>query len=292
MLFHISCLGVLMISLSLLLQGCNDSDQSFLPIEVALPTRMINGFQVPLFPSPEEQLTFTHSSFSSLDEKKAALEAVAAFFPDAAEQRGEAALDLAYLQMGSDYRQATVEQYRNAMAGYENIIEVYHQIPAICAKAYWYMGWISCNLLNDPGRGIEFFRVIVDRYPGAEMKTALNIPLVSISESQDMTDHLSGKEKKKYWSELSLLETVRCALDAQTARDAFLRLRAGDPGGRLTGNALRILLQRQVISPEAVRFAHEYLELKTDHPFIEADIRELVSQSRLPSISAKGEAFH
>ena len=93
----------LLIVLLLVVAGCDEAPPTFQVREPALQVRTINGHAVPAFPTPEEQLAYTRSSFADLNEKRAALEAVALLFPDAEEPGGEAALELAYLRLGPDY---------------------------------------------------------------------------------------------------------------------------------------------------------------------------------------------
>ena len=271
-----ACL-TLLAALLLLATGCDEAPPTFQVREPALQVRTVNGHAVPAFPTPEEQLAYTRSSFAGLEEKRAALEAVALLFPDATLQGGEAALELAYLQLGPDYRLASVEARQAAIAAYQAIVETHGQFPAIAARAQWYVGWIACTLLDERERGLAAFRAVIQRFPQVERTTNPGMPLVSLAEPPVKTESLTGGEERTFWADLALLATVRCADGEQTAREAFLQLRQRDTKGRCTGLALRELLQRWPATAEAIGLAHDYVQGTPAHPLIEEDLRALLS---------------
>ena len=91
-------------------------------------------FAIPRQISPEKQLSFALSSTDSA-EKVAALQAIEILFPRNRFYIGLAELELAYLQLGSDYRLATEKQRRTALKHYESIATRFSDLPDISAKA-------------------------------------------------------------------------------------------------------------------------------------------------------------
>ncbi len=270
----------LLIVLLLVVAGCDEAPPTFQVREPALQVRTINGHAVPAFPTPEEQLAYTRSSFTDLDEERAALEAVALLFPDAEQQEGEAALELAYLQLGPDYRLASTEARQAAIAAYQAIIKTHGRFPAIAARAQWYVGWIACTLLDERQRGLAAFRAVVEQYPQVERTTAPGMPLVSLAEPSAEAASPAGGEVRTFWADLALLAIVRCADGERTAHEAMLQLRQRDPQGRCTGLALRELLRRAPAVTETIGFAHEYLQGSSAHPSIEEDLRALLHEDQ------------
>lgn len=268
--------GLLVVLLAQL-PGCDRDEPASHVREPALQVRTINGHAVPVFPSPDEQLAYTRSSFARQDEKLAALEAVARFFPDAEAQRGEAALELAYQRLGSDYRQASAADARAALAAYEAILLTHGELPAIAVKAQWYRGWIHCTLLGDRERGLAAFRTLVERFPQTARTTGPSAPLVSLTPSAEKSDPLAGGEEPILWADLALLAMVRCADGEKTAREALVRLWQRDPHGRCTGLALRELLRLTPPLDEAVDRARDYLAGNSAHVAIASDLRDLLA---------------
>ena len=242
----------LLTRLLVLLFGCDQESPTFQIREPALQVRTVNGQAVPVFPTADEQMAYTRSSFARLEEKRAALEAVALFFPDAAVQRGEAGLELAYLHLGTDYRQASAEAARQALSAYEQLLDTHGDFPAIAAKARWYQGWICCTLLAERERGLTAFRTLVEQFPQVERTTGPGAPMVSLTAPSERDVPLVGSEEQIFWADLALLAITRCAAEDETVRSALQQLWRRDPRGRCTGLALRDLLRRTPPSVEAV----------------------------------------
>lgn len=273
---------ILAVLFLLFLQGCKDTSPPLITARKILPSTLINGFQVPVFPSPDEQLNYTQSWFDSQDEKKAALLAVTLLFPDAREQRGAAALDLSSLRLGQDYRLAAPAACLEAIQNYREIIEEFQDRPEICAKACWYMGWIFCDLLKDKKKGIEMYQIVVSRYPEIKMDMAPAIPWITIVAPADYTDMQSRYTTNQFWADIALVEIIRHAEEIHTVRKAFSLLWTDHRNSLNIGIALRVLLQRQDLRQEVIPFAQEYLLEKTTNPPLQNDIR-----SALAGISRK-----
>ena len=269
---------VLLAALLTLLFGCDQETPTFQIREPALQVRTINGQAVPVFPTADEQMAYTRSSFARLEEKRAALEAVALFFPDAAVQGGEAGLELAYLHLGADYRQASAEAARQALAAYERLLDSHGGFPATAAKALWYQGWICCALLAERERGLTAFRTLVEQFPQVERTTGPGTPMVSLTAPSESDVPLAGSEERIFWADLALLAITQCAHEDETARSALQQLWRRDPRGRCTGLALRDLLRRKPPPVEAVSRARDYLAADSVHAFIVSDLRALLAE--------------
>jgi hypothetical protein len=265
------------------LQGCKEHSTPQINVRQTIPTRWVSGFLVPVFPSPEEQLNYTSSWFETQTEKKAALTAVSQFFPNALKQRAEAALELSYLGLGRDYRLATPEACLEALRNYREIITRFHTLPKICAKAYWYMGWISCDLLKDNKKGVEMHETVVARYPNTRLNLTPPVPWVTFITPQASTAKKVYEETNPLWADLSRLEIIRHADNADTVRKAFSGLWGGSGNQRIVGIALKLLLTRQDLGREMVPFAEEYLQKSTADAALQNDIRLALAGMRQPN---------
>jgi hypothetical protein len=270
-------LSFLAIFFFLILTGCDNSSTPLVAARKTLPTTIISGFQIPVFSSPDEQLNYTQSWFDSQDEKKASLLAVARLFPDATGQRAAAALDLSYQLLGQDYRLAASEICLEAIKNYREIIEEFQDLPEICAKAYWYMGWIFCDLLKDKKQGIEMYQIVVIHYPEMKLNRSPAVPWITIVAPIDNTDNQSHSTTSQFWADIALVEIIRNAEETDTVRKAFSHLWAGHRNSQNIGVALRLLLQRQDLDQETIPFAQEYLQEKTANPSLQNDVRDAVA---------------
>ncbi len=270
--------AMLAMLLLLSLSGCKQrQSSSALMTNRKMPSVVqVDGFKVPVFPSAEEQLNYTHSWFESLEEKKAALAAVARFFPKATEQNGAAALDLAYLVLGRDYRLATTEKCKEAIDHYQQIIKEFHEFPQICAKATWYIGWISCDLLGDCPKGLMMYRTVVNNYPDERLNLTPAVPWVTFITPQSSADKKDQTTANPLWADLARIEIIRHADDASTAQKAFFEIWNGDRNKQVEGIALKLLLQRNDLSQEIVPYAEAYLRQTTVDTALQNDIRSVL----------------
>jgi len=263
------------------LQGCREPSTPQINARQTLLTHSVNGFQVPIFPSAEEQFNYTNSWFEKREEKKAALAAVSQFFPKALEQRGAAALELTYMELGRDYRQATPEDCRKAIENYRKIITRFHTLPEICAKAYWYMGWIYCDLLKEKEKGLEMYRLVVAHYPHIRRNLTPPVPWVTFITPTDTNPPPAQENANPLWADLARIEIIRYSDTADAARRAFFGLRQGNGNQQMVGIALKLLLHRQDLGREAVPFAEEYLQKPLPNPALQKDIRQLLANMEL-----------
>jgi hypothetical protein len=255
---------VLAVVLLLVLPGCKETSSPLTTNRKPLPVVLIDGFRVPVFPTVEEQFNYTRSWFESPEEKKASLIAIGRFFTQAREQQGEAALDLSFLELGQDYRLATAKECLEALSRYRKILQKFHDLPTVCAKAAWYMGWIYCDLLKENGNGLNMYQTVVTDYPEARLNLTSAVPWVTfISPSPDAAGKSQDNENP-YWADLARIEIIRHEVDKEIVRKAFLGLWDSGRNNRGIGIAVKILLGRSDFFQETVPFAIQYLGHETN----------------------------
>jgi len=260
---------------ALVLSGCTDESTSLSLPKSELPLISFQGFNIPQFPTARDQLNYAKSGFPSHEEKKAAFEIIFELFPTAKAECGNAALDIAYMNFGYDYRFAEKQYYTNAISAYQDVIENFKEYPQIIAKAYWYLGWIHCDLLKEKKVGITYFRYIVKTYP--DIKTGISSPVpwvslvypLAINEGQPANDNT-----QKQWACLALLEIVRHAHDKTEAFKAFDILWEKYRNTITTGLAIKLLLKKNGYAEEILPYVTPYLALNIADRFLVKEIKE------------------
>jgi len=268
----------LLISLFLsviLLTACSDDATSFSFPKSELPIISFHGFKIPQFPTAQGQLNFAKSGFSNPEEKKAALEILFKIFPDAKLQCGNAALYLAYMNLGYDYRFAADQDYYNAIAAYKDVIKNFTDQPEILVKAFWYLGWIHCDLLNQKKQGISYFQHIVKKYPNLKMGISSPVPWVSlVYPLTDKADQIVKQVSNKQWASLALLEIIRHSTDRVEIFNAFDILWKDYPGTVSTGLAIKLLLKDKNKARKVIPYIEKYLALNIANSFLTREIKE------------------
>jgi hypothetical protein len=221
-----------------------------------------NGYLIPLFSSAEAQLRYARSRFSDPDERRAALEMVIKRFPEGKAVRAEADLEMAYLKLGMDHRFADRNTCMQALDAYRRIITRFPDIPEICAKAHWYMGWIHADLLNQKREAITHYRTVYRCYPEARLKIESPVTWVVLVMPQIKTEIKTvDKQKDRYWASRALLEIIRNSVREKEREAAFQALWSNYRTSLATGYALCALLNGSApVSPEAIRCASAYIE--------------------------------
>ncbi len=287
----VSTFSLVVILSTILFFGCREDSSYLQQPEKKLVTIVINNYQIPVFPTAEDQFNYTRSWFKDFNEKKAALEGVIQLYPKARLQCGMASLDLAYSLMGNDHRLARKEEYQKAIAKYREILSNFGDIPEIIAKSYWYMGWIYCDLLQDPTRGIQQYQVIISDYPDIEMSLASPIPWVSIVYPPEQT---SGKPfyKKLHisWANLAAIEIIRHTEEDTKALEAFQVLWEKSTFHDTVGIGLKLILQRKSLFERIKPLASEYLDNIATNPYLQKDIAMALKKNRTRSTPQKGGA--
>ncbi len=271
---NVLCGIALTILFFLPLSGCKD-----LPSEKKISieqqnTVVIDEIAIPVLPSSKEQFNYTRSWFSDGNVKRAALKAYIQLYPDNEKECGMAALDLAYLQLGDDYRFASDEAYYSALDSYNMILAGYADFPEIMAKALWYIGWISTDLLYDRQKGLASYWKVVEKYPRERVSLLPPAPWVSIIYPQADPDGNTVQDPPgNSWAALALVEIIKHTEDPEAAWTFFIRLWHDYRNDMATGFALRHVLRRRYHVNETIVMANEFMERNLSNIHLLSDIR-------------------
>ncbi len=258
------------------LSGCSEEPESFSFSRTELPLISFMGFEIPVFPTARDQMNYAKSGFPDSREKIAAFKALFKLFPEFRLECGEAALSLAYLNLGVDYRFAQKKDILAAVQDYNTVLQNFKEVPQIIVKTYWYLGWLHCNLLHEKREGLDFFWQIVKSYPGIQMGISSPVPWVSlVYPATGKTSHPEEKKIKKKWGALALLEIVEHAADKTETVKAFDCLWQAYPGTVSTGLAIKYLLKKKIHIQKVLPCAETYLDLNIANSFLSDEIRIL-----------------
>lgn len=274
------CLAVLLSAATLLLAGCDPAADSQPAEETASAESFVtvDGYRIPTLPSAPLQLSYGRSSFEDLREKDAALKAVSQHHPGERLYGGLAALERAYLSLGADYRLATGKQKAVAKEKYLEVLDSYHDSPEISAKALWYLGWISCDLFDDPKSGINYYLTLLNSYPEEQLRLLPAAPWRSIYLDESGQDPLMSYPRSAMsWADIARLEIIRHSPDGELAWHAFLAIRDRNPSGLLTGQGLKLLADRRGMGEKSGPLIEQYLEAGPAETALKEDLRQLLA---------------
>ena len=260
---------------SILFSGCSDEPMSLSFPKSELPTISFQGFEIPRFPTAQGQLNYAKSGFPSPKEKIAALKILFKIFPEAKLQCGNAALYLAYMNLGYDYRFATRQNYINAIKAYNDILKNYNGYPQILVKANWYIGWIYCDLLKEKKAGIPNFWNIVNIWPDIQMGISSPVPWVSLVYPLSIKgDQPTKNTTNKQWASVALLEIIRHAPEETEAFKAFDILWNNYQNSVATGLAIKLLLYDKRYAQKAMPYIEKYLALNIANKYLVKEIKD------------------
>ena len=246
--------------------------------DTELPVVIQDGFNIPHFPSARGQLNYAKSGFTSKKEKKAALRAVISLFPNERDVCGQTALSLAYLYLEPDYRFTTALDIRQASNDFSAILKNFSDLPHIQAKAFWYLGWIHTDLLNDPVTGARHYLHIADRFPDIPVSLSEPEPWANLVYLPDKAKPLTPEPPDTYWGQIALLELVRTHPDPDMTVSAFDRLFTEYPIGPSHGFALKAMLNRPEFISHALPGASVYLNGDHGNPYLARQIKEMTQK--------------
>ena len=223
-------------------------------------TLMVDGRQVPIFATAEEQLSFARSTFDEAEEKAAALKALERIHPSAREQAAMAALELAFLALGDDYRLADRNQYLLARNSYLGVLEKYPDLPAIAAKALWYLGWISSDLATDGQQGVSWYQRLITLYPNEKLSIVGPVPWLTIRAADpDLKQHASYPKTVLTWADIAHLEIIRHAVSREQAWQSFAAIQKAGADEVFAAAALKVLIEHHGFDDKSERLVREYL---------------------------------
>ncbi len=236
---------------------------------------LFKGFNIPQFPTAEGQLNYAKSGFPYPEEKKAAFEFIFHIFPEQKEQCGNAALYLAYMTLGFDYRFAKAQDFTNAILAYEKVIKDFKGHSQILVKAKWYLGWIYCDLLQDKKTGVSYYWQIVKNFPGVTRVISSPVPWVSlVYPLPNKNEQLPKKKSQSKWASISLLEIIRHATVQTEAINAFDILWKNHRNTVATGLAIKLMLQNENHRENTVPYIDKYLALNVANPYLVKEIQD------------------
>ena len=213
----------------------------------------IDGFNIPRLLSSAEQLSFATASAASPNHQRALLKSVVQLFPEDRVEVGHAELEMAYLDLGTDYRNSLPEQRMNAASSYQKIALKYSSLPEIAAKALWYYGWISADLLQMKSIGQSSFRTIVDLYAEQPIAWSSFTPWTSINLAQEYDKPLQSQLQTSItWGELALLELIRHAPKPENGLTYYYSLVSYLPENTIITAALTLLAKRTDLTSNTV----------------------------------------
>ena len=256
-----------------LLAGCPNppTEPAESSVEAALTS--VAGYAIPVFDSPAAQLNYAKSLFADPLEKKAALKLMFSRFPNDRRHLGEARLELAYLDLGADFRLADTDACARALAAYESIAREFADLPAVRSKAYWYMAWIYTDLLNDKPKGLALYALLAEKYPQDRFSRIYPVPwLRLIFPDPAVRPYTADDEHTHSWAGLALLEIVRHANEPSMRRQAFDKLWAEHRNSLATGYALKAVLDSAADFPQLPDRVAEYVSGNTVNPELNRDL--------------------
>lgn len=275
----------LMFSACLILTGCPSEKPPISLHESDQPVVYFNGYTIPKFPRAIDQLNYARSGFPNKEEKRAAFEFVIRYFPHDRAECGEAILNIAYMNFGFDYRFALIQDYTQAIEEYKTIIKYYADQPSVMAKAYWYIGWIYCDLLNQKADGLAFYWKIIKEYPDTQLGITSPVPWVSLVYPEDDPNSKPKPQKiKTQWAEIALLEIIRNSSDSKEVINAFSLLWENYKNRASTGMALKLLLTTQRYPTDIRPYVHAYLDLYKTNPFLTNELKSLIADDYKESL--------
>lgn len=248
--------------------------------EVAATIEIIDGFDIPLFNTGAKQLNYARAHFDTDKEKLAALRAVSLLFPEATKETGVAALEIAYLQLGSDYRAADKAQCQLALSLYNEISVEFDKFPEISAKALWYKGWIAAELLDQPNEGLSYFQQIIIDYPQARIAPKPPPPWISIYQEAETRKHIPFLTTSTIsWPDMARLEIIRHTQDRQQAYETLLGLHGQAPNDYLFVPSIKLFVKRFGLHNHIELMVRSYLQSEEATELQKADLQSTLTDN-------------
>jgi hypothetical protein len=279
-------MGLSALAVCLLFWGCApDTPPGAGP--AAEPTLVTSkGFTIPLFATATEQLSYAKSLVANPLEKSAALNLVIERFPQDRRYRGETRLELAYLHLGRDFRLADQQTCLRALSAYEEIAHEFAELPAIRAKAYWYMAWIYTDLLKDKRKGMALYALLAEKHPEDSFSRIFPVPWLKLVFPDPKIKPYTADDRYSHsWAGLALLEIVRNADNPETQKKAFQKLWLDHRDSLTTGYALKEILRSGHPMDDMAALIGEYVRGNTINTALNKDLLAGLAQWESYTIS-------
>ena len=225
--------------------SCSSSEEKRQARDKKIAHIEINGFKVPRLGSASEQFFFAKVSDTHLSKQIALYNAVSILFPKERMQSVDAELEIAYLQLGKDYRLSSLKERKDAAENYLQIATSYHDIPGGAAKALWYHGWITTDLLDQKDKGISSCNKIIEQYQNQPVSHPPFVPWTSINltHNQDIPGNRSPQNPLT-WGEMAYLELIRHGQSATISLGHYKSLHHHVAKSSVIPSALKLLIKR------------------------------------------------
>ncbi|BHH84994.1 tetratricopeptide repeat protein [Desulforhopalus sp. 52FAK] len=230
--------------------SCSSREEKQQESEKKIAYIEINGFKVPQMASASEQFFLAKVSDTTLPRQIALFNSVSILFPEERMQRGDTELEIAYLQLGVDYRLSSLGGQKKAAENYLQIAIRYQDIPEVAAKALWYHGWITTDLLGQKTKGIISYNTIIEQYKSQPVTHPPYVPWTSInlSQSPDVSDQ-SSPQAPLTWGEMTYLELIRHGQSAAISLGHYTSLHQHAAKSSVIPSALKLLANRDDLTP-------------------------------------------
>lgn len=241
----------LLLGIALLLTGCSPPPAAEQTASSSQPFREIDHRSIPELPTAAEQLSYALSRFTDQTEQRAALKAVATLHPKDRRATGLAALELAYLELGEDYRLAGAEQKERARQYYQRILSKYPELAEVAARALWYLGWIATELETDAAPGLVHYLELINRFPDERLSLPQPAPWLTIDLIDDSDiQHSAPPQLTVTWADLARLEILRHSADRQLTWKHLLTLTEPGSMPHILTRALTVMVDQHGKSSE------------------------------------------
>lgn len=273
--------------LILLTSGCTVDEQPG-PLPSRVQTAKIGNYDVTISPTGKEQLRRAWALSPAKPEKKSWLNAVARFHPQDKHSAGLAELELAYLELGPDYRKANTDQAAKAQAAFQQVAEKFSDMEDIVSGAFWYIGWIRADILGDIQGALKSYQRVLTRNSTTGPFRPLSGHWPSLGAG---TKPPQGPPQFVYsWNNLARLEIIRLCPDKPQALMSLEELSPPEderPKGYLVGKALHTFLQRFYPDETSSKLLTSYLNDSENSKLIREDLQKLlkaraVKRGKLP----------
>ncbi len=274
----------------LLLTACQPSPVAEKPAESPYKSILVDTIHIPILSTPKEQLAYARSTFATTAEKVAALRAMKLLHPTERQFVGMAELELAFLQLGDDYRMASDHQLSLTRQRYLEILDEFSDFPDIAAKVLWYLGWISCDLQGDKQNGLYYYQRIPDLYPKARLNFLTASPWLTIFIVDKSKIHQPySPESVLTWADLALLEIIRNTTDRDQAWRSLTVIQDGKANDVFKGLALKVLITQHGMTPQSEQLVQNYLTNSTADEILKNDLLPALSAYRKSSVPKRAE---
>ncbi len=238
-------------------------------------TILFENVSLPVYDSAQEQIAYAYSLPTGSEAQKNGFRFVAERFSANRSVCAQALLQVAYLELGADYRLADDETCRRGLKRYAEIARIYADLPVARAKALWYMAWIHTDLLGEIDQGLRLYRQLVAEYAEGMPRPEEPTPQVSFI-YPEARKQAEGGIHASSWPALAQLEIIKNDQDRDKQIQALDQLLAREPNSQAAGLSLLFLLKNQAGDEKIIRPARTFIQGKNVSPTLAGDIHKVL----------------